>query len=238
MIRLHVFPTKWDFNPSPFCLKAETYCRLAKVPYEAVPTLPFGAPRGKLPFITDGGERVPDSGHIIEHLKRRAGDPLDGQLDAAQRAQGHLIRRTVEESLYFVLVYARWIDPVGWGRMKPVFFGRFPPVARDAIAALAQRGVRRTLHYQGYGRHTPDEIYALGDADLEALATTIVPHRFAVTDRPTSYDASLYGILANIVAAPIETPLADRARRHAALVDYVERVRAAIAASLTTPAHL
>lgn len=237
MIRLHVFPTRWDINPSPFCLKAETYCRLAKVPYETAPTLPFNAPRGKLPYVTDHGERVPDSGHIIEHLKRRYGDPLDGPLDEGQRAVGHLIRRTVEESLYFVLVYARWLDPVGWGRMKPVFFGGFPPVARDGIAAWARRGVRRTLHYQGYGRHAPDEIYALGDADLEALAATIAAHRFAVADHPTSYDASLYGLLANIIAAPVETPLADRARRHPALVDYVEKVRAAMAASPTTPAH-
>jgi glutathione S-transferase len=226
VIRLYVFPTTWDINPSPFCLKAETYCRLAKVPYEAVPTLPFGAPRGKLPYLTDGGERLPDSGHIIEHLKRRLGDPLDGGLDAGQRAVGHLVRRTVEESLYFVLVYARWLDPAGWARMKPVFFGGVPPVVRDVVAALARRGVRRTLHYQGYGRHTPDEIYALGDADVEALAATIRPNGFAVADHPTSYDASLYGVLANIIAAPIETPLAERARRHQALVDYVERVRA------------
>jgi glutathione S-transferase len=233
VIRLHVFPTEWDFNPSPFCLKAETYCRLAKIPYEAVPTLPFKAPRGKLPFLGDGNANIPDSGLIIEHLKRRHGDPLDRDLDVAQRAQGHLIRRTVEESLYFVLVYARWLDPAGWRLTKPLFFGGVPPVLRDAVAALARRGVRRTLHFQGYGRHAPDEIYALGDADLEALATTIAAHRFAVVDRPTSYDATLYGVLANIIVAPMATPLSERARRHGALVEYVERMRTLLRTELS-----
>jgi glutathione S-transferase len=226
VIRLHVFPTRWDFNPSPFCLKTETYFRLASLPYEPVPTLPIRAPRGKLPYITDGSEVITDSGNIIDHVKRRHGDPLDQALTDAQRAQGHVLRRVAEESLYFVLVYARWIDEAGWRAMKPAFFAGMPPVVRDAVATFARRGVRRILHNQGIGRRPPPEIYAMGDADLAALAAVIPPRGFAVADRPTSYDAALYGLLANIIAAPVETPLTAIARRHPTLVDYVERVRA------------
>ena len=123
LMRLHVFPHVWEVNPSPFCLKVETYCRLAGIATGSVPALPFRAPRGKLPFLEDGRERIPDSGLIIEYLKGRFGDPLDGGLNARQAATGHLLRRTCEESLYFVLVYSRWIDPEGWRVARPAFFG-------------------------------------------------------------------------------------------------------------------
>jgi glutathione S-transferase len=234
--RLHVFPHSWDLNPSPFCLKVETYCRLAGIATESVPALPFRAPRGKLPFLEDGRERIPDSGLIIEYLKRRFGDSLDDVLNARQAATGHLLRRTCEESLYFVLVYSRWIDPEGWKLVKPTFFGSMPPLARDAVAALARSGVRRALHAQGYGRHTRDGIYAIGAADLAAIAVTIAGQAYAVSHAPTSFDATLYGILANILTVPLETELTRQARRHPELVAYIERMRSALSEAISSEA--
>jgi glutathione S-transferase len=228
MIRLHVLPDPWGINPSPFCLKVETYCRLADIPFVAVPTLPVRAPRRKLPFMSDGDKRVPDSGLIIEHLARRHGDPLDRDLSKEQRAQGHLIRRTCEESLYFVLLHFRWIDPAGWKVNRQALFGSLPPLARNAVPLIARRGIRRALYAQGYGRHPPEEITALGAADLGAVATTLEAHPFAVSDQPTSYDAILYGFLANIISVPIESVLKELACRHSVLVAYVERMRSAL----------
>ncbi len=225
MIRLHVFPDPWGLNPSPFCLKVETYCQLADVPFRTVRTPPVRAPRGKLPFLEDAGERIPDSGEIIAHLKRWHGDPLDRDLDAQQHARGHLIRRTCEESLYFALVYCRWIDPEGWAAIRPVFFGSVPAPLRDIVAWTARRGVRRALHGQGYGRHGAEGVLALGAADLVALATLLAERPFAVGERPSSYDASLYGVLANILDVPVTTALTAEARRHAALGAYTARMR-------------
>jgi glutathione S-transferase len=227
-LRLHVFPHSWEFNPSPFCLKAETYCRLARIAITSVPALPFQAPRRKLPFLEDGRERIPDSGLIIAYLKGRFGDPLDGGLNARQAATGHLLRRICEESLYFAFIYSRWIDPEGWRLVKPAFFGSLPPLARDAAAAIARNGVRRALHAQGYGRHTRDGIYAIGAADLAAIAVTIAGQAYAVSDAPTSFDATLYGVLANILTAPVETELTRQARRYPELVAYVERTETAL----------
>ena len=233
-MRLHVFPHAWEVNPSPFCLKVETYCRLAGIATASVPALPFRAPRGKLPFLEDGRERIPDSGLIIEYLKGRFGDPLDGGLNARQAAMGHLLRRTCEESLYFVLVYSRWIDPEGWRVARPAFFGSMPPLVRDAVAAMARRGVRRALDAQGYGRHTRDGIYAIGAADLDAIAIAIMGQAFAVSDAPTSFDATLYGILANLLTAPVENELTRRARRLPELVAYVERMRSTLSKKQTS----
>ena len=223
-IILHVFPASWGLNPSPFCLKVETYCRMAGIPFNSVPALPFRAPRGKLPFMSHEKKCIPDSGQIIAYLQQRYGDPLDQELNAEQRALGHLIRRCCEESLYFVLLYHRWIDPDGWKIIKPTFFGTMPFLLRDVVASLARRGVRRALHDQGYGRHTPEEVLALGEADLWALALMLATRDFVVADHPTSYDATLYAFLANILRAPLNDGLKERVLQHANLVAYVDRM--------------
>ena len=36
MIQLHQFAPAWGMSASPFCLKLETYLRMAEIPYEVV----------------------------------------------------------------------------------------------------------------------------------------------------------------------------------------------------------
>ncbi|MBV9758231.1 MAG: glutathione S-transferase family protein [Alphaproteobacteria bacterium] len=223
MIELHQFPAAWGINPSPFCLKVEFYLRLAGIPYRSVVTMPFRAPRGKLPFIVDGGRRIPDSGHIVDHLRHTTTD-LDAGLDPQQLALGHLLRRTCEESLYFVLVYARWVDEAGWAVMRPALAAMLPPGLRAAIVPYARRVTRRALHAQGYGRHTPEEIYAMGAADLAAIETLLAGREFAVSDSPTSFDAAVYAVLLSILHPPIETPLKQSAQQHPDLLAYAARI--------------
>ncbi|HUC65559.1 MAG TPA: glutathione S-transferase family protein [Stellaceae bacterium] len=229
MIELHEFAPAWGINPSPFCIKVEAYLGLAGISYKPVVTLPFQAPRGKLPFIVEGGRRIADSSHIIDHLRQSIAVDLDAGLDERQHALGHLLRRCCEESLYFVLLYARWIDAAGWTAMRPIVSAALPPGLRALILPVIRRGVRKTLHAQGYGRHTRDEIYALGAADLTVIAAVIAGRDFAVADRPTSFDAVLYAFLASILRPPIETPLKQAALQHPALAEYVTRIERVLA---------
>src|SRR5579859_665637 len=84
-----------DFSPA--CLKLKTYLRMADVAYASTLGDPRKAPTKKIPFITHDGASVGDSGLIIDHLKNKLGDPLDGKLTKEQRALGHLVRRVCEE---------------------------------------------------------------------------------------------------------------------------------------------
>ena len=63
MIRLHQFPPLWGLSSaSSFCLKLETYLRMAGLDYEvAVETNPGKAPKGKLPYIEDGNRYFKDN---------------------------------------------------------------------------------------------------------------------------------------------------------------------------------
>jgi glutathione S-transferase len=154
---------------------------------------------------------------------------LDGGLNAKQRALGHLLRRTCEESLYFALCYSRWIDEANWPTVRQAFFGALPPAIEAQVAAQTREGVARALHGQGYGRHSPDEIYALGAADIDALAAALGGQPFFVADTPTTFDASIYATLVCLARAAVESPLKAGILAHANLRTYLDRVDQAMA---------
>ena len=108
---------------SPFGIKVETYLRMVGLPYRTVNGDPRKGPKGKIPWIEDDGRLVADSSDIIDHLKARYGDPLDKDLTPAQRAVAHATRRMLEEHLYWVGVYTRWIEDEGYGHTRSYFKG-------------------------------------------------------------------------------------------------------------------
>jgi glutathione S-transferase len=156
MLTLYKGPAAFGISDvSPFCLKLESYLRMAGVPY--TPKVAFGkAPKGKIPFIEDDGSLLGDSQFIIEHLKRKHGDTLDAKLSAEDVAKGHLVRRTLEDSLYWVILQERWISDDGWRIYKPIFEALFPPVVGKAIVPLIRRGVGKAMQAHGMGRHRPE----------------------------------------------------------------------------------
>jgi glutathione S-transferase len=212
---------------SPFCMKVETYVRMASLPYEC----PRGAdltkaPKGKLPYIEDGGTRVADSTFIIDYLKATYGDCLDANLSAHQRAQALVIQRTFEESLYWVAVYSRWIEDVGFAKVSEAAFSRLKFPMRQIVPVFARRVVRRELQGQGMGRHSRDEIYAIGCRDLSALAELLGEQAFFLGAAPASIDATGYAFLANLLWAPIESPLRAHAVTLPNLEAYCQRMKA------------
>ena len=224
-IKVYQFPNVWGINPSPFGLKLDTYLRLADVDYDTVTMNdPRKAPKGKLPFIEHDGQTIGDSGLIIDYVKDRFGDRLDSDLGPAERATMHAVRRLFEENYYFALMYARW-GP-GWPELKTAFFSTMPPGVRHILGTIIRRKVFTTLRNQGIGRHSEDEIFAIGTADLTAAAALLGDKPFFMRDRPTSIDATTYGFLANTLAGPFEMPLKHHAAAQANIVDYCERIRA------------
>jgi glutathione S-transferase len=225
MIVLHHFGDTFGFDPSPFCLKLETYLQLAGHPFRKTRGDVRKAPKRKLPYIDDGGRIVADSRAIIDYLKATYGDPLDGQLTPLQSAEMHAWQRMIEESLYWTIVYSRWIDQEGWAAFAPRVFGFLPPPLRWLVPPLLRKRVARTLDGQGTLRHSKDEIYAFGGRDIHALATLLGDRPYMFGDKPTSLDASATGFLVNILQAPLETRLKTDTAQHANLVAYTQRMR-------------
>jgi glutathione S-transferase len=207
-------------------MKVETYLRMVGLSYETVNgALPFKAPKKKLPYIEDGTQVVADSGFILEYLKKTYGDPLDGALSNTDRVIAHTFRRLFEESLYWVALYTRWIEESIYVETRQVFFGGIPSIMRELIAGRVRREVRKSLLAQGMGRHSREEIYEIGKADLNTLAVWLGDKPFFMGANATSLDAIAYAFLANILVPPLESSLKDHAVSLPNLRAYCERMK-------------
>ena len=226
MIKLYQYPSSFGMNVSPFTLKLETWLKLSNIDYETVAiNAPGRAPKGKLPYIEDDdGTHIADSTLIIDHLKRTRQIDPDHTLSERQRAESISLQRLFEDHFYFILIHSRWIDPVGWSAVQPEFFKFMPPGLRGPVSALIRRRVRKMLHEQGLGRHSQEELYALGRADLRAVAVQLGNRPYFFGDGPTTIDAIAYGFLANLLFAPVETELKKIGLDYDNLRLYCERL--------------
>ena len=229
MIQLYQFAPAFGLpNASPFCLKLETYLRMAALPFE-IPRFKMqqlqGAPKGKMPYIVDGSRTVCDSSLVIDYLKATYGDPLDGWMDAEQRAVALAWQRLLEEHFYWAVLHYRWIEPAGWALTKSAFFAGMPAPLRWIIPPLARRGMAKELHGHGMGRHSLEEIDALGCRDITALADFLGDKPYFMGEQPCSLDAVAYGFLPNLLWVPRESPLKQHARKYPQLEAYCQRMR-------------
>ncbi len=226
-IRVWKLPPIWGTpSPSPFVIKLETWLRMAGIPYE--PAHLKGPPRsrtGKIPYVTlPDGEVLADSSIIVERLRSDRGIGLDAGLPASRQATGHAVRRMLEESLYFVGVYERWVGS-GFSSSARDYFAHMPPPVRFVLPRVIRARMRRALHGQGTGRLTDAERAERGRADLEALSAVLGEQEF-VLGPPSTVDATALGFLWAMSANPYPSPLTDAIRDSPRLLRYIERMRA------------
>lgn len=227
MIQLYQFPTFWDLpNLSVFCMKVETYLRMVKLPFEVIPTSnPQKGPKGKLPYIREGEKVLADSSFIIADLKQRYGDPLDGHLSPQQKALGFALQRLLEEHLYWVLLYSRWINPSSFAVLKQMLFGNMPFPIKTIFPLLVQKKMRSALYQQGIGRHSEADIYHMGLEDLSVISTLLKESSFLLGNEPATIDACGYAFIANILYVPLSSPLKEYAESQPHFATYCEKMK-------------
>lgn len=226
-IRLFQFDPAWGLpSPSPFCLKLETFLRMNGLPYEVVPGARLDqAPKGGLPYIEFEGRALGDSGFIIAFLKKRFAIDPDADLSAADLAVAHAMRRMLEEHLYWVMTYSRWLEDENAPILRQALFGALPGEVAETVFSEIQEQVRRNIFGHGLGRHRREEMYSLAIDDLRALSAFLGDKPYAMGDRATTLDATCYGFLAALLVPPIASPLKTAALAIPNLVGYTERMR-------------
>lgn len=224
----HFFPALGLPDPSPFCVKVETFLRMVDADFNKVSLGdPSKGPKGKLPYIKDGGDVVPDSGFIVKYLLNKYHYPIDDHLTSEQHGIGVAIIRLLEEHLYWAIVHSRWIDDDIWPRVRESFFGKMPWLARCSVPLLARVRVKVYLYAHGLGRHSHNEINVLADDNLRAVAGILGDNEYILGSRPSSYDASVYAFISTILCSELDTPLKEIAAQYGSLSRYCERMRQA-----------
>jgi len=209
-------------NMSPFCAKLETYLRITKIPYK---TGKFSrGPKGKVPHVELDGKGMGDSQLIIEELERRLAaegkTPLDAGLSPREHGLARVIRRTLEEAYYFVGLYARWKTDAGY----PVVAAEFKKFVPGLAVPLIRRMQTKKLHAQGTGRHSHDEIMALGAGDLDACGELLGDQPYLLGDQIRTVDCTLYAFLETTAGFPVDTPC-RKATERPNLAAYRQRIR-------------
>lgn len=228
-IVLHQFkPLHGMPNPSPFCIKLETYLRMAGFAY-TVKTI--GAPKsstGKAPYIEVDGQTICDSGLIIAHLEAHYGHRVEGRLTMAERGTSLALQRMMEEHLYWVAVYARWLDPHNRDHSNAYIkeLVGAPGWLMPLILPVIRRSIRKSLHAHGIGRHDPATLWQLGIGDVHALGQWLGNRTWGFGENPTVIDAVLFAFTACIVHTPWDFPLKTETMKNRNLLAHKERMLA------------
>jgi glutathione S-transferase len=226
MLKLYQPPRAFGLPcPSAFCVKLETYLRMADIPYETANGVPADAPKGKIPWIDDDGCVLGDSTFIIAYLKKKHGDPLDARLTSHERALGHAIKKLLEESLYFVSSYSKWGEDEGFKIYAAELFAGMPEEHFKSVSDAVRKRVVEKLHAQGIARHSSAEVYELGIQDVESFAELLGDGPYLFGDHPTSYDACAFGVIGNLKDGPFVSPVRDATRQAQNVAHYVDRIR-------------
>ncbi len=213
-------------DPSPFVMKAEVLLKLAGQPYK-IDTKGFAkAPKGKLPYIDDDGERIADSTFIRWHLEKKYQTDFDRGLSAEQRAAAWAFERAVEEQLYWAILDARWTDDANFDRGPRHFFRSAPPPIRPFIISMVRRKVGHALQAHGLGRHKQHEIVALATGTIDAVADYLGGKPYFMGGEPAGVDATMFAFVAGTLCPVFETPIRSAAERHDNLKRYVGRMAA------------
>jgi glutathione S-transferase len=211
---------------SPYVTKTLVQLKLAGVPYIFEGAIPDDGPKGQIPFIEDGGRKIADSTFIRGHVEAAYGVDLDEGLTAAERATAWAIERMVENQLGWTAAWFRFFDEENFEKGPAHWFDWAPQEMREGLKAdlLAQVGIN--LKAVGIGRHTPEEIVQLATRSLWSLSTLLGDKPFMMGEQPTSVDAIVFGVLAQILTPHFDSPIRRRAEGFANLVAYVDRMMA------------
>jgi glutathione S-transferase len=211
---------------SPFVTKTEVQLKLAGLDYEKALSRPEQSPKGQLPFIADGDERIADSTFIRLHLERKYGVDLDAGLSPRERAEAWALERMIENHLNWCSAYERFFIPGNFEKGPAHWFDAAPEAIRENLKRRLLDQVAINLKAVGVLRHSAEEIAELGEKSLAALSALLEDRSFLFGDKPCGVDATAFGALAILQSPFFEGPLQTAARRQEKLIRYVDRMMA------------
>ena len=224
-ITVYQFSRAWGLpNSSPFCMKLEGYLKLGQIPYRVVEQNdPRKGPKSKMPYVKIDKQIMGDSEQIYEYLHSHQVIDLDASLTDEQRAVQHAMRSMCEESLYFVMLYSRWMDDANWEQVRDTLFASMPKLIRPMITTQIRKKIQADLVGQGMGRHNRAEVYSIGAKHVNALGAYLGDQTWFGGEQPVKLDVVAVSYLANILKPPIETPLQETVNKWPNLVAFTDR---------------
>ncbi|XP_049331073.1 failed axon connections homolog [Astyanax mexicanus] len=196
-IILHQFSRPKNGVPSlsPFCLKMETYLRMADLPYQNYFDGKL-SPQGKMPWVEYNQEQVCGSEFIIDFLEEKLGVNLNSSLSPEERAVSRAVTKMVEEHFYWTIAYCQWVDNVEETKSMLAVSGPLSELLKWIMSHMTGGLVKREMYGHGIGRFSKDEVYALMEKDMRTLATLLGDKKYIMGPTVSTVDAAVFGHLA------------------------------------------
>jgi len=239
VIYLYQF-SRTPFLPSisPYCLKVETWLRLAGLKYENVDhKMKFRSKKGQLPFIELNGEEIADSAIIIRELSVKFEKDLNAGLTQEQRNIAHATISMIENHLVWILFYWRTKNPdlliKGYKvNLQHALGCRLPNSILNFFFRFTYgrkwfQGCKK-VKAQGIGVHKPEEIEEFGKHDLKVLSDILADKPFYFGDEPTNLDVVSFAVLSQFtfISKDVNFPLRDYITEHCPnLIGHVSRIK-------------
>lgn len=187
--------------------------------------------KGQIPFIELNGQQYADSGKIMQFLIKENNLQIDANLDSKQMADARAYTILLEESLFRAILYMRmqdlsWVFSVEKGLLgnysgiKKCMAGNFGP-------KMFKKNLQKSLQVQGMGRNSLKEVVEIMKRDLMALNTLLGDKPFFFGNKPTSFDATAFGQLAQIfyTPQPVDDVVKFAETNTPNLKNFVERIK-------------
>lgn len=226
MITLATFGPAFGLpDPSPFVTKAEVLLKMSGLPFTARPTGIRKAPKGKLPYIEDDGQIIADSTFIRLHLEQKYSIDFDRGLTPALKGAAWATEKMLEDQFYWVIINERWLNDANFAKGPAMFFSSIPAPIRPIIVRMVRRGLRKTVHGHGIGRHTDREIQELGERAVTAVANQLSSNEYLTGSHPCGADATVYAFMSGALCTHFDSRIQTFVAQHSNVVSYCKRMR-------------
>ncbi|PKG38233.1 Tom37 metaxin N-terminal-like domain-containing protein [Psychromonas sp. Urea-02u-13] len=209
-------------NASPFCAKVELFLKYYQIPFKIEAALPMHGPYKKMPFIEYQNETIGDSEFILQRLIKDY--KIELGLTPPQLAQGRAWQLLLEQHLYWVIVYNRWVPEDSWKKLEDAFFSGLKWPLRPIIAKQSRKLAIKNLYAQGIGRFSLTQVLHTGREDLKALSNHLTVNKYICGDTFSYFDLIAYATLKNINNQQMEIALTAVIQEFQTILDYQQRI--------------
>ncbi|KAI0451320.1 hypothetical protein F5B21DRAFT_507354 [Xylaria acuta] len=235
-----------NFVWSPYVTKLEARLRFGGVSYTTEAGSPRSGPKGKIPYVEishheTGGrkkekETLADSSLIISALCESGElSDLNACLSKAEHAHDLALRALLEDKLSFYNTWERWTQ--NYYTMRDHVLWSVPWPVRVFVGSMIYRNTVATLHGQGTGRLTAEEIAVFRREIWESCADLLLesqtktrpatgePFWVLGGPQPTEADATLFGFVSSALLATAGPDSQADVKSFPVLLDYARRIQ-------------
>uniref|UniRef100_A0A915Q6B8 Thioredoxin-like fold domain-containing protein n=1 Tax=Setaria digitata TaxID=48799 RepID=A0A915Q6B8_9BILA len=198
MVYLYQFPRmKYIPNISPFCLKLETWLRMADIQYENVCSWRTRSLEGTLPFLEHNGKEYPDSALAIRDMTRIfSKESMESHLSDEQKATYRAFEAMAENSLVMTVGYVLQMEHLDevFQQISDDTFGILAPLWKFLLKMIISSKMAKKLKVVALGKHSREEVINIGMDDLKAISSHLGNRHYFAGFKPTKVDIGQIGM--------------------------------------------